>query len=320
MSLPLTGGVFLSRYRYTHGVPELPEVTTIVRELQATVRGKIIRDVSVDAPKLIRPLTTPQFRAAVRGKTFLGFTRRAKFVIASLGTSPRGRVPSSKLPITGYILWHMGMTGHPLFRDPQVEASNRKRRAAMADPINGHIRLSFFFTDGTRLAYSDVRKFGKVEFVQMSNPLEHPQLRKLGPEVLELVEDVATFGGRLKARKKAVKVALLDQAVLAGIGNIYADEALWTARIHPLLPTRRLTAARCRRLAYGLSTVLYAAIRAHGTSIDDYRRLSGIRGHYGNLLEAYQRTGLPCRRCGTLIQRLVVGGRGTHICPRCQRR
>lgn len=302
-------------------MPELPEVTTIVAELNRVVRGRTIHDVDIETAKLIRPLTPAQFRARLRGVRFLSFRRRAKFIIARLGARFRGRKPASgfRNPVSGILVWHLGMTGHPLFRDPKAEARNRKRRTAMADPINGHIRLTFFFTDGTRLEYSDVRKFGNIELLKSADFMEHPRLRKLGPDALELARDPRTLCARLKARQKAVKVALLDQEVLAGVGNIYADEALWTARLHPLLPTKALSTRQCRALARALRAVLETAIRAHGTSSDDYRRIHGGRGRYGDLLEAYQRTGLPCRRCGTLIRRLVVGGRGTHICPRCQR-
>lgn len=308
-------------------MPELPEVTTVVRELNRAVRGKVIQDVSVEAAKLVRPLTVAQFRTRLRGWRFRGFRRRAKFILAALGRSS-GQLPvtrrqfvraGSRKPATGYLLWHLGMTGHPLYRNPKLETRNKKLAAAFADPMNQHVRLTFHFRDGTRLEYADVRKFGKLELVRPSELADHPQLRKLGPDALALARRPAALCARLQARKKAVKVALLDQQVLGGVGNIYADEALWAARLHPLLPTRRLTPAHCRALARALRTVLREAIRRHGTSIDDYRRLFGTKGHYGNLREAYQRTGLPCRRCGTLIRRLVVGGRGTHVCPRCQR-
>lgn len=293
-------------------MPELPEVTTIVRELNRAVRGKVIRDVWTDSPKLIRPLSPAAFRRRLRGMRFGRFRRRAKFILAELTRPASGRRAD-------FLLWHMGMTGHPLYRDPKAEVRSRKRRTAMADPMNRHVRLTFHFSDGTCLEYADVRKFGKVEAVRAVDLPYHPQLVKLGPDALELAEDPQMLCERLKTRKKAVKVALLDQEVLAGVGNIYADEVLWKARIHPLLPTRRLTAGHCRALARALYAVLNAAIRAQGTSIDDYRRLSGTKGNYSDFLKAYRQTGLPCSRCGTLIRRLVVGGRGTHVCSRCQR-
>lgn len=300
-------------------MPELPEVTTMVRELNVAVRGKVIRDVETNSPKLVRPFTVAHFRAAVRGKAFLRFTRRAKFVLAALGRPARRRVSSSQFPVSSYLVWHMGMTGHPLYRNPEQETRNKKLAAAMKDPMNQHVRLTFHFTDGTRLEYADIRKFGNIELVRPSDLTQHPRLAKLGPEALDLARRPAALCSRLKARRKAVKVALLDQEVIAGIGNIYADEALWLARIHPLRSTQRLTLAHCGSLARAIRTVLQQAIRAHGTSIDDYRRLFGNKGRYSVLRKAYQRTNLPCLRCGTLMRRMVVGGRGTHVCPRCQR-
>lgn len=309
-------------------MPELPEVTTIVRELNRWVRGKIIRAVTVDpkGKKLVRPLTAAQFRSVVRGKTFLGFRRRAKFVIAALGHSGRqlpaasrpSRRSGIRQPVTGYLVWHMGMTGHPLYRNPEQETRNKKLAEAMRDPMNQHARVTFHFTDGTRLEYTDIRMFGKVEVVRPRDLAGHPQLQRLGPEAPALASDPAAFCVRLKATKRPLKVALMDQSVVAGIGNIYADEILWAARLHPLRPTRRLTPAHCRALARATRQVLASAIRVAGTSIDDFRRVLGGKGRYGDLRKAYQRTGLPCRRCGTLMRRLVVGGRGTHVCPRCQ--
>ncbi|MDP3685366.1 MAG: bifunctional DNA-formamidopyrimidine glycosylase/DNA-(apurinic or apyrimidinic site) lyase [bacterium] len=300
-------------------MPELPEVTTIVRELNSLVRGKVIKDIETDTPKLVRPLTVAQFRAAVRGKAFLGFRRRAKFILAALGASSRRRVPSRQSPVSSYLIWHMGMTGHPLYRNPQAEIRNPKVAAAMRDPMNQHVRVTFHFTDGTWLEYADIRKFGKLELVRASDLSEHSQLRKLGPDAVELARRPKEFCEKLSAQRRSLKVVLMDQHVVAGIGNIYADEILWTARLHPLLKSDRVHREQCTVLTRAVRTVLERAIRARGASIDDFRRVRGEKGRYQEIRKAYQRTGLPCSRCGTLIQRLVVGGRGTHICPRCQR-
>lgn len=296
-------------------MPELPEVTTVVRELNRLVRGKTIRAVDVDTPKLLRPLTVTQFRRAVVGRTFGPFRRRAKFIVALLGNHRR----SARQNASWVLLWHLGMTGHPLYRDPKTERESPVLQRAMADPMNQHVRLTFHFTDGTRLEYADIRKFGKLELVRPSDLRAHPRLRKLGPEALEIARHPATFCEKLAAQRRSLKVVLLDQHVVAGIGNIYADEILWTARLHPLMKSNRLRSHECVTLSRAVRSVLTRAIRAHGTSIDDYRRVRGDKGHYGDIRKAYQRSGLPCQRCGTLIRRLVVGGRGTHVCPRCQR-
>lgn len=296
-------------------MPELPEVTTIVRELNRFVRGKTIQKAEADPSELFRSTSVKAFRRDVTGLTFGEFQRRAKFILAPLG---KGR-NVSLYTASWVLLWHMGMTGHPLYRDPKREARDSKLRAAMADPMNRHVRVTFHFTDGTRLDYADIRKFGKLELIRPAELQRHASLQHLGPDALELAQDANAFCTTVTAERRSLKIVLLDQRVIAGIGNIYADEALWTARIHPLIKADRLRREQCAALRRAVLSVLHRAIRAHGTSIDDYRRVQGNKGTYGGVRKAYQRTGLPCPRCGTLIRRLVVGGRGTHICPRCQR-
>jgi len=290
-------------------VPELPEVETIARDLNRHARGRRIREVIIHAPKLVVPLTVNAFQGGVRGKTILGVKRRGKFLLVSLGVSARKP--------THILLWHMRMTGHPLFRDERKETP--EDRSAFADSRNRHIRLSFRFTDGTRLDYSDVRKFGTLHLVDPDHISTHRSLVAMGPDALDPSWTAEKLHEALRKRKKAIKVALLDQTVIAGIGKIYADEILRTARLHPLLPTRRLTLADVRRMFRAIRTVLPRAVRARGTSIDDYRDLRGRGGKYGNVRRIYQRTGMPCFRCGATIARIVVGGRGTHVCPQCQR-
>lgn len=296
-------------------MPELPEVTTIVRELNRLVRGKTIGAIETNTAKLVKPFTVAQFQRAVTGMTFLIFQRRAKFILAYLG---KGQ-PRSPGNAQWVLLWHMGMTGHPLYRDPAAERRSPALQKSMADPMNQHVRLTFHFTDGTRLEYADIRKFGKLEPVRPSDLQGHPQLRKLGPDALALVRRPREFCAKLTAQRRILKVALMDQRFVAGVGNIYADEILWAARLHPLLKSHHLRREQCIILRRAVHAVLERAIRARGASIDDFRRVRGEKGRYGDLRKAYQRTGLPCPRCGTVIQRLVVGGRGTHLCPRCQR-
>lgn len=290
-------------------MPELPEVQTIVRDLNRSVRGKVIRDVLVHAEKIVAPLSGDVFRRRVRGRRIGTARRRGKFILLPLQGKDRS---------TLVLLWHMRMTGHPLFRDERRETADDRR--FFADPRNQHVRLSFLFTDGTRLDYADVRKFGTLHLLTPAAVKTSPSLALLGPDALTGVWTPAHLYTTLRRRKKALKVALLDQTILAGIGNIYADEILWTIRVHPLLPTQRVTLPDTRRLARAIRAVLRRAVRARGTSIDDYRDLRGRGGTYGNLRRVYQRTGQPCFRCRTNIAKLVVGGRGTHICPRCQQR
>jgi formamidopyrimidine-DNA glycosylase len=290
-------------------MPELPEVTTIVRDLRRTVRGKVIAGVSVNTPKLVAPLSVAAFRRRVRGKVFRAFSRRGKFVLAYLG--PRGGAP------TDVLVWHMRMTGHPLDRDEGHETTRGGR--AFRDPRNQHVRFVFRFTDGTRLDYSDVRKFGTIRLVHSRALAEHPSLRILGPDALAHPWTATELCRVLRKHRKTVKQALVDQTIIAGIGNIYADEVLWEARLSPLLRTDALTPRECSRLVRSIRAVLRRSLGARGTSIDDFRDLRGRKGTYGSILRVYARAGQRCFRCGATIAKLRVGGRGTHLCPRCQR-
>lgn len=306
---------FIRLWPFT-AMPELPEVTTIVRDLNRRARGKQIADVWTDTPKLVRPLTAAAFHRQVVGRVFLRFERRGKFILACLGP-PRRRVSRSQFFVTCYLVWHMRMTGHPLFRDEKRETA--RERATYADPRNQHIRLSFRFTDGTRLDYSDVRKFGTLHVAPSAVPDAHPALTTLGPDAWDHRWTAAELRERLRGRRTTVKQALLNQTLIAGIGNIYADEILWTAGIHPRLRTERLTRSHGERLRRAIRQILSQAIRARGTSVDDFRDLRGRKGAYEERLRVYQRTGKPCFRCREEIGRIVVGGRGTHVCPQCQR-
>jgi formamidopyrimidine-DNA glycosylase len=292
-------------------MPELPEVTTIVRDLNRRVRGSVVARVWTDTPKLVRPLGVSAFTKRVMGHRILTARRVGKSVLLDL--APR----ASRTP-TETLVWHMRMTGHPLFRDRRHESAADRR--AFSDPRNQCIRLRISFTDGTELAYSDVRRFGTLRLIAPRDLAADPSLRALGPDAFVHRWTAAELCVRLTARRKPLKVLLLDQAVIAGIGNIYADEILWTAQLHPLTRAHRLRPADCARLVTAMRSVLRRAIRVRGTSVDDYRDLRGRKGGYGELRRVYQRTGQPCFRCGATIARLVVGGRGTHICPQCQPR
>lgn len=293
-------------------MPELPEVTTMVADLNRLVKGKRIADVWTDTPRIVRPLTASAFRFAVRGKRFTRFRRAGKYIIADLrGSARAARTRDWSL------VWHMRMTGHPLFRDERRETSAARR--AFSDPRNQHIRLVFSFTDGTRLLYSDARKFGTLHALPTAYLARHLGLSALGPDALRHRWTPAALSAALRAHDTTVKQALLDQTRLAGIGNIYADEILWTARLHPRTRTTDVTRADAGRLVSALRQVLTKAVRRRGSSINDFRDVRGRKGTYGSVRKAYQRHGQPCFRCGATLARMIVGGRGTHVCPSCQR-
>lgn len=290
-------------------VPELPEVTTIVSDLNELVKGKTISDLEGDTPKLIKPLTLGQLKRKIVGLRMLRFERRAKYIIAFLGHE--AATPKYAL------LWHMRMTGHLLFRDEKNESVKAKKY--FADSRNQFIRFSISFSDGTRLDFSDVRKFGTLRLLLADKLESSKDIVSLGPDALNTKWTGERICEVICKKKIALKQVLLDQTIIAGIGNIYADEILWTTKINPLLKTQELSIDQCRALAKSIPEVLKKAVKARGTSIDDYRDVTGREGGYGKLRRVYQRKGEKCFRCGTTIARITVNGRGTHFCPSCQR-
>jgi formamidopyrimidine-DNA glycosylase len=270
---------------------ELPEVETIVRDLRPKLAGRTIVGVShCDWPNTIAPLDAATFSATLRGETILDVARRAKYILLQLSSD---RVLAVHLRMTG------ALTTLPT---PQ--------------PAGKATRLIFQLDNGAELHFTDARKFGKVRLL---TPDELPAfLARLGPEPLPDDFTLDRFRALLAGRRAQLKPLLLNQRVLAGLGNIYADEALFLARIHPLRTAASLTADESERLYDAIRYVLTQGIANRGTTISDYRDGSGDKGRNQEALNAYGQRDQPCPRCGTPIVRLVVGGRGTHICPHCQ--
>ena len=279
-------------------MPELPEVESVRRQLAPLIEGRHIVTAERD-PYPSRRITAVD-RAV--GGTVSTLRRRGKFLIADLrGASPEH--PSE-------LILHLGMTG--------------MLRVLSADDPEGlftsdtHVRVRFGLDDGRVLVLRDARRFGRVAVLAPGAYLPTiPTLAALGPEPLEDGFELEAFAGGLAATSAPVKARLLDQRLVAGVGNIYADESLWLARIHPA--SRRVGAARAARLHAAIRTVLAAAVEREGTTFRDYRLVNGQSGRYLDALEAYGRGGLPCRRCGTTLRSTVIAQRGTTFCPGCQR-
>lgn len=269
-------------------MPELPEVETIVRALRDGGRGGLsILGKQVQSAELMwqRTLAEPDsqlFLARLPGQQVLEVTRRAKFILIRLGLDT--------------LLVHLRMSG-----DIRVENGG---------DLQPHDRMVLFFSDGWRLAFNDARKFGRVWLVPDANQV----LAGLGPEPFDPALTADIFHRRLQERRRQIKPLLLDQSFLAGMGNIYTDEALHLAKIHPLQNSAGLDFDQADRLLAAVRSVLQEGIRTNGASIDWVYR----GGEFQNTFRAYARTGSPCPECGTPIARIVVGQRGTHYCPRCQ--
>lgn len=274
-------------------MPELPEVETTVRDLRPQLVGRTIVGATVRWQRTIATPSARAFARQMRGCQIVALTRRAKYLIFHLRADGNARK---------FLLVHLRMTGG--FR--------LDRRAT---PRDKHTHVALQLDDGRELRFRDTRKFGRMWLVD--DPAQ--VVGKLGPEPLEI--SAREFHRLFEKRRGKLKPLLLDQTFLAGLGNIYVDESLWYARLHPLRRAESLTRAERGRLYRAIRQVLTRAIAAGGTSIDVmYTRVNGASGGFRNSLRAFDREKRPCRRCGALIQKTVVGQRGTHFCPRCQKR
>jgi len=282
-------------------VPELPEVETVIRDLARLVSGATITGANVFRERNLATPDAPSFTDAVRGRRILGTRRRAKWIIVELS----GGI---------LLLVHLRMTGQLLVLPVATER----------DP---YIRLSLALDDGREIRFRDVRAFGRVALVAQRadgeaasslDPHSPPLLADHGVEPLAAAFTPDALRSLIAHRGTRIKSLLLDQRCIVGIGNIYADEALWRAKIHPLTPASVLRPVQIDALHLAIVGVLSEAVAARGSSINDYTAPDGD-GEMQERLDVYQRTGEPCHRCGAAIQRSVVGGRGTHVCRTCQR-
>ncbi len=283
-------------------MPELPEVENIALGLRELVVGKQIERVSVRQPVIVRgPYRRRwrQFSDDLAGQRVECVTRRAKRLVIGLEAKAA-------------LVVQLGMTGKLLFRTPD-------QRSAAAHLK--HTRMVVSFGGAGMLLFVDVRRFGRVWGLNDLDPddpdaaMEAGGLTHLGPEPLSL--GAKAFAGILKG-VRPIKALLLDQTRIAGLGNIYVDESLWAAHIHPARVCTSLTTEEARTLLREIKSVLRRAIAAGGTTFSDFRNAYGDMGRFHRRLRVYQRQGLPCKRCGATLERLVIAGRGTHICPCCQ--
>ncbi|NLD72195.1 MAG: bifunctional DNA-formamidopyrimidine glycosylase/DNA-(apurinic or apyrimidinic site) lyase [Chloroflexi bacterium] len=290
-------------------MPELPEVETIARDLQHALVGDTIAAVEVYWPQIVATPTPEEFAARLVGQTVQGVVRRGKFLVLRL---TEGTL-ILHLRMTGQLLWDPdGRRPLPAVRGPSPDSTPAAGApAACADP---HVHLVLRMRSGATLCYRDVRKFGR--FYLVADP--QAVLGRLGPEPLDEALTPQRLHERLVGRRRRLKDLLLDQAFLAGLGNIYVDEALWEARLSPRRVASTLRREESERLHAALRTVLSRAIDARGTTFSDYRDARDRPGENQRYLAVYGRRGQPCPRCGTPVERDVVAGRGTHYCPCCQ--
>lgn len=273
-------------------MPELPEVETVRRILEPQVRGLRIVSVTVNHPAVIARPSPEEFCRLTAGRQISGMSRRGKFL--SLCLEGGGR-----------IVLHLRMTGSLLLTPPDY-------------PLEKHTHLIFYLDDGRELRFTDLRRFGRFWLIENGEDDIFSGVNRLGPEPLDGDFSAVSLRLAFAKRKKAVKSCLLDQEFIAGIGNIYADESLFSAKIRPDRPAGSLTMAEWERLAAAIKEALLLGIEENRMSAEEYLAGKG-RGYRSRYLNVYGRAGEPCRLCGGRLCRSVVGGRGSVYCPKCQR-
>lgn len=273
-------------------MPELPEVETVKKTLQKLVVGKQIQDVTIHLPRIVRlPDDTEEFRQQLIGTTITQVGRRGKF---------------------------LKIVCHPWVLVSHLRMEGKYRLAHQGEPYEKHTHVIFHFTDGTELRYRDVRQFGTMHLFKHGEEENHLPLKKLGPEPLSDQFELTWFKESLSKRKTNIKALLLNQKYLVGLGNIYVDESLFKAGIHPERAANSLAKEEVERLYRSIRQTLQEAIELGGSSVRSYVNGEGEMGMFQLKIQVYGRKHEPCLKCGTPIERLVVAGRGTHVCPHCQ--
>ena len=289
-------------------MPELPEVETVRVGLQGLLPGRKIASETHDWPKGF-PNSPHDVAAFLIGAHIAQVRRRAKVLLIDLDTKYT-------------LVIHLKMTGQLVFRsDAAAFGAGHPNYSLVGELPDKSTRVTLTFTDGSRLFFNDQRKFGWMRLMPTAEVENLDFFKKVGPEPLAADFSAAQFAERLNRRAKSgVKAVLLDQTVVAGIGNIYADESLWAAKIHPETAVKDIPAAKTKKLFEGLQAVLRLSIEKGGSTDRNYVDHEGKRGSYLTFANVFRRESKPCPRCGTEIIKLRVAGRGTHICPHCQQK
>lgn len=270
-------------------MPELPEVENVRRKLKETVINKEIEYIKILAERIIRTPDINTFKEKLKDKTIIDIDRKGKHLIFKFEND--------------FIVSHLRMEGKYEF------VSDEK-------PLNKHDHVIFYFKDGTQLRYNDVRKFGTMDLV--IDPLEISSVSSLGLEPMDKNLTSEYLYEKLQKKKTFIKNTLLDQSIIAGLGNIYVDEVLYSSSIHPERIANSITIDECSKLCKHTSEIISKAISLGGSSIRTYDSM-GEKGTMQNLHKVYNRNNTPCQRCETIIKKTKLGGRGTHFCPNCQK-
>lgn len=287
-------------------MPELPEVETVRIGLTSLLPGKVVKDVTHDWPKSF-PNAPAYVAKFLIGAKIKEVRRRAKVLIIDL---------SSRYSL----VVHLKMTGQLVYVGKKRFGAGHPNDSLISKLPDKSTRVTIDFKDNSKLFFNDQRKFGWMKLLPTLEVSEIDFMKKVGPEPLEDDFTFDIFLERLKRRQKSpIKAVLLDQTVLAGIGNIYADESLWAAKIHPSTPVSRIQKVKLATLYGEIRSILKAAIASGGSTDRNFVNAEGKKGSYLSFAQVFRKQGQPCPRCGTTIEKIRVAGRGTHICPKCQK-
>ena len=288
-------------------MPELPEVETVVRGLNRLILHKKIVSVKSDNPKSF-PNAPAEIKNFLIGAKIMSAHRRGKAIILLLENG-------------WALVGHLKMTGQMVYRGQENWGAGHPNDDFLGELPSKATRVEITFEDDSKLFFNDQRKFGWLKLLPEAEIPLIPFFQKLGPEPLEDDFSLADFRERFRRKKRSlVKPALLDQTVIAGVGNIYADESLWQAKIHPETRVENLSEQDLRNLYQAVRAVMSESIERGGSTDRNYVQADGSRGNYLDYAAVYHKNGQPCKRCGTEIAKIKVGGRGTHFCPNCQRK
>jgi formamidopyrimidine-DNA glycosylase len=286
-------------------MPELPEVETVRRGLNTLIIGRVVREVTHDTPKSF-PNSTADVRQFLTGAKITDVRRRAKVLMIDLSSDYS-------------LVIHLKMTGQLVYIGETRFGAGHPSDSLVNVLPDKSTRVTLEFRDGTHLYFNDQRKFGWMKLIPTAEIPNMDFMKKVGPEPLETDFTAAQFAQRFKRRAKtSIKAAILDQSVIAGVGNIYADESLWGAKIHPRRLVESITKREFETLYTELRVVMNLAIEKGGSSNHTYINAEGKKGSYMDFARVFRREGLPCPRCGTIIEKIRVAGRGTHFCPHDQ--
>jgi len=278
-------------------VPELPEVETIRSQLGKLIVGKKITKVDVSLPRMVK-LSLDKFRKIVVGSKIKSISRRAKILIFELSNG-------------WSMLIHLKLSGRLIFR---------RKGEPLKDEDKKWNHLIYYFSDASRLFHNDLRQFGYVKLVEIDKLADFFKKEKLGPEPLKKYFTFEDFSAILKRKPKAkIKQFLMDQQNISGIGNIYSDEILFFASVHPLRKISELKPKEIKKIFVGIKKILTEALKLQGSSVDLYLNALGKEGEYVPRLKVYGREGEKCKKCGGVVQRIKIGGRSAHFCPSCQK-